>query len=340
MTPEHVRLLFEYDAWANRRILDACATLTPEQFTRDLSSSFPSIRDTLVHITMGQWFWHERWQGRSPAAVPAIEALPDVAAVRERWEKIETTVTAFVTTRTAEDLECVLHYRTTESHPNSQPLWQTLQHLVNHGSYHRGQVTTMLRQSGASAVATDLIAFYRERNGGRSAEPLDPSTMRLLYDYNSWANRRMLEACATLSGELFTRDLRSSFASVRDTAAHIYGAEWLWLERFHGRSPTALPTPADFPELATLRHRWAELERNLLGYVAALSSADLAKVYEFRTTRGVVYPSALWQALQHVANHGSYHRGQVATMLRQLGAKPNYTDLIYFFRERAGQALD
>lgn len=340
MNAEHFRRLYDFNSWANHRILDACGTLTDEQFTRDLGSSYRSVRDTLVHIMGGERFWLERFRGRSPSAVPSIEPLPDLASVRERWAGVERELQEFVTTRSAEDLERVLHYRTTEGNPNSQPLWQMMQHLVNHSSYHRGQVTTMLRQLGVAPVATDLILYYREHDGKAFGAAIGPETLRLLYEYNAWANHRTLGSCAALTNEQFTRDLSSSFHSVRDTVAHIFGAEWLWLERFHGRSPTGLPPGTGFPDLASVRTRWAELEHNLMSFVAGLAAEDLARVYEFRTTKGVVYPNTLWQALQHVVNHGSYHRGQVATMLRQLGAKPNYTDLIYFYRERAGQALD
>ncbi len=340
MNAEHFRRLYDYNSWANRRTLESCAALSVEQFTRDLGSGFPSIRDTVVHIMAGEWFWHERWHGRSPASVPAIKPYPDVSAVRDAWKQIEATALGFVNSRTKEDLARVVHYRTTEGNPNSQPLWQMFQHLANHGTYHRGQVTAMLRQLGAAPMATDLIAYYRDHNGKALGGALDLETLRMLHDYNSWANRRTLESCAALPAEQFTRNLRSSFPSVRDTVAHIYGAEWLWFERFQGKMPTGLPAGSEFADLAGLRARWAELERKFAAYVSGLSAADLARVYEFRTTKGVVYPSALWQALQHVANHGTYHRGQVSTMLRQLGSKPNYTDLIYFYRERAGQPLD
>ena len=76
MTPEEIRTLFAYDAWANGRTLDACAALTPEQFTRDLGSSFRSVRDTLAHILGAQWIWLERFHGRSPTALPKPEQLP------------------------------------------------------------------------------------------------------------------------------------------------------------------------------------------------------------------------------------------------------------------------
>jgi uncharacterized damage-inducible protein DinB len=160
---------------------------------------------------------------------------------------------------------------------------------------------------------------------------------RSLYDYNSWANHRMLDSCSTLNGEQFTRDLGSSFRSVRDTLAHIYGAEWLWFERWHARIPMALPSPADFPDLQTLRERWAEHERNLDTYIASLTPSELQRIIKYKNTQGVPFEGPIWPMLQHVVNHSSYHRGQIATLLRQLGAKPVATDLIVFYRERAAQ---
>jgi len=161
---------------------------------------------------------------------------------------------------------------------------------------------------------------------------------RLLYDFNAWANRRTLDACAPLTPEQFTRDLGSSFASVRDTLAHIYGAEWIWFERWHGRTPAALPSAADFPDFESVQRRLTDMDRNLVDYVASLTQDDLQRVVQFRTLAGVMYAQPLGPCLQHVANHGTYHRGQIATMLRQLGSKATSTDLIAFYRERAAQA--
>jgi len=161
---------------------------------------------------------------------------------------------------------------------------------------------------------------------------------RTLYDYNSWANHRTLDACAALTPEQFTRDLGSSFRSVRDTLAHIYGAEWIWLERWHGRVPAGLPSAADFPDLDTVRRRFAEIDRNLVDYAASLTADDLDRAIEYKTMAGARQTQPLRHMLQHVANHSTYHRGQVTTLLRQLGAKATGTDLITFYRERAAQA--
>ncbi|HEY1866278.1 MAG TPA: DinB family protein [Candidatus Acidoferrales bacterium] len=164
MTPEQIQALFVYDSWAHELTLDACAALTPEEFTRDLASSFRSIRDTLVHISGAQWIWLERINGRSPAALPAPDTCSDLMAVRAHWNEVHGNLLAFINGASATDLERVLEYR----NPRGQyrtPIWQILMQLVNHGSYHRGQVTTMLRQLGATPVSTDLIGFYRQQAG-------------------------------------------------------------------------------------------------------------------------------------------------------------------------------
>ena len=166
---------------------------------------------------------------------------------------------------------------------------------------------------------------------------MTPEECRLLFAYDSWANRRSLDACAALTPEQFTRDLGSSFRSVRDTLAHILGAQWIWLERFHGRT-ASLPKPDLFPDLTALRARWSEVERDLTAYVNGLSVADLERSFDYRDLKGNPQRSVLWQTLQHLGNHGTYHRGQVTTLLRQVGATPVGTDMIGFFRERAAQA--
>src|SRR5262249_15664504 len=164
---------------------------------------------------------------------------------------------------------------------------------------------------------------------------MSPTEIQLLYDYNAWANRRSLAAAETLTLEQFTKPLGSSFSSVRDTLAHIYGAEWVWLERFQGRSPSALPDVTQFQDLVSLRGRWFEHEVRLLAFVRGVTQSDLDCEMEYKTLKFGVYRNPLWQSMQHLINHGTYHRGQVTIMLRQLGAQPILTDLMHFYRDRS-----
>jgi uncharacterized damage-inducible protein DinB len=164
---------------------------------------------------------------------------------------------------------------------------------------------------------------------------MTPEEMRVLYDYNAWANHRALDAASALTNEQFVKPMGSSFGSVRDTLAHICGAEWIWLERFQGRSPASLPDAAECGDVPSLRAKWAEQEKRLLAFVGTLQQEDLHRMLEYKTLRFGVYKNPLWQSMQHVVNHGTYHRGQVTTLLRQHGAQPLLTDLMHFYRERA-----
>ena len=167
-----------------------------------------------------------------------------------------------------------------------------------------------------------------------------PELIRFLFQYNAWADRRLVDACGALTNEQFTRNLGSSFSSVRDTLAHIFAAEWLWFERWRGRSPVGLLHADVYANLGGLRKSWAGLEGELLGFVNGLSPTDLVRLHDYRTTKGAPSTNPLWQMLQHVVNHGTYHRGQVATMLRQLGAQPRATDLLCYLDVLAGQPED
>jgi uncharacterized damage-inducible protein DinB len=163
VTLELLRLLFLYNQWADRRIVDACSALTNEQFTRDLGSSFRSVRDTLVHLYGAEWVWNERIEGRSPTSLVAGTGFPDLASVRTKLEEMDNFYIEYVSRLTPQDLERVIHYKSFAGDEFSNPLWQTLHQLTNHASYHRGQIITLLRQLGAKPVTTDLIAYYRER---------------------------------------------------------------------------------------------------------------------------------------------------------------------------------
>ena len=159
--------------------------------------------------------------------------------------------------------------------------------------------------------------------------------LNTLVDYHYWARDRLLAALDPLTSEQFTRDLGSSFRSIRDTVAHLHAAEWAWHARWIGQSPTAL-LPADrFPDVASARQAWIELEGKVRGFIAALGEQGVGKVFDYTLINGAAGSSPFWQMLQHVVNHASYHRGQVTTMLRQVGAPPaKPMDLIAFYRTR------
>jgi uncharacterized damage-inducible protein DinB len=167
---------------------------------------------------------------------------------------------------------------------------------------------------------------------------MKPVEIRELLAFNAWANHKILAASETLTSEQFTRSMGSSFGSVRDTLAHIWAVEWVWLERVQGRSPASFPDTRDFTDLASLRPRWAEVEERWLEYASRLDQSALDEEIEYKTLSFGPSLNSRWQMMQHVVNHGTYHRGQVTTLLRQLDAKSVGTDLITFYRERKAAA--
>jgi uncharacterized damage-inducible protein DinB len=149
-----------------------------------------------------------------------------------------------------------------------------------------------------------------------------------LIDYNYWARDRQLQACASLSPEQFLRPLGASFPSVRDSLAHLVTVEWLWLERWRGRSAPALPAAEEFPTLAAVSERWSEVEREMRSFLGGLTEEALERPFTYVNFRGETWTYLLWRAIFHVLNHQSYHRSQVTTQLRLLGVQPPPVDFL------------
>ena len=152
--------------------------------------------------------------------------------------------------------------------------------------------------------------------------------IRGLYDYHRWANRRLFEVAANL-GDPVTRDMGKhwSVPTVKGMFAHIYGADFIWLSRWKGSSPGRLPGDADFATLADLRARWDDLETEQRAFVHGLAEADLARPVTYKNTRGDQFSAPLGPLLQHVANHATHHRSELATMVTLISGPPPDTGI-------------
>lgn len=156
---------------------------------------------------------------------------------------------------------------------------------------------------------------------------------RHLVAYGSWANALVLTAAERLSGQQLGAFAASSFPSVGGTLAHIVGAEWIWLHRWLGESPTVLPAWVLKPNLAELKTQLALVEAERRSFLVSLPDTGLDRVVSYRSLAGQAYTDPLASLVRHVVNHSTYHRGQVATQLRQLGLTPPNTDLITYLRQ-------
>lgn len=218
--------------------------------------------------------------------------------------------------------------------------------LVRWGAEHLSPEFTPARFAAINAVAwpamlaATIVAIRRPRlpTPCTPATSMNVADLRHLFAYGHWASARLLAAGEALPEADWSRDLGSSFPSVRDTLAHLIGAEWVWLRRWEGHSPDAPPGWTRAASPATLRDALGEVAEDRERFLAGLRDADLARTVRFRFLSGGEDSGALGDLMLHVANHSTHHRGQVVTLLRQLGAAPPSTDLFVFDRERRPSA--
>ena len=160
MTKKEMVVLLKYDAWATDHQLAVIRNLSDAQYEKDLGSSHRGIQGTITHMYGAERVWLSRWTGKGPNAMP--EGILARTGLHERWTVLHREMMEYGESLTDEKLLLSFAYRDLKGNPYAQPLWQQLQHVANHSTYHRGQITTMLRQLGMTPVPTDLIAYYRQ----------------------------------------------------------------------------------------------------------------------------------------------------------------------------------
>lgn len=164
---------------------------------------------------------------------------------------------------------------------------------------------------------------------------MQTAELQTLFDYNYWANERILQAAANVSDAQFVAPAVQSHASLRGTLVHTLTAEWMWRVRCQeGLSPAVHLSEEDFPTLGALRSRWEMEEDTMRTYLAGLEDDAPARVVEYVTTGGTAYAQPLWQILLHLVNHGTQTRSEAAMLLTEYGHSPGDLDLILFLRQQ------
>jgi uncharacterized damage-inducible protein DinB len=186
-------------------------------------------------------------------------------------------------------------------------------------------------------IATSVELGKTRREGARDKVPrVTPAEARALFAFDRWANARLIAAASTLPRDLLERDLGVSYRSIFGTLRHILWGDWLWLRRWPDRK-RADSDPLACQDLAELQARWSEIESEQREFVERVTPALLERRITYENPPGTPWIYSLEQMMQHVVNHSTYHRGQVAGMLRQLGVAPPPTDYLVYFDELAAQ---
>ncbi|PYM60981.1 MAG: hypothetical protein DMD79_14265 [Candidatus Rokuibacteriota bacterium] len=164
MNTRDIQLLYEYNLWCNARILGTAAQLTDEQFLAPGQFPHGGLRGTLIHALFAEWAWRMRWQGTPPDYHYRLkpEEFPTFAALQTRWMEEDTLLMAFVEGLTDKKLKSELEYTSTEGGRHKRVLWETMAHLVNHGTQHRTEAAAMLTGFGHSPGDIDLIVYLNE----------------------------------------------------------------------------------------------------------------------------------------------------------------------------------
>jgi len=157
--------------------------------------------------------------------------------------------------------------------------------------------------------------------------------VRTLYRYNEWANARVVEATDRLRAEQLSAPGDAGHGSVRETLVHIMAAQWIWLARWNGTSPTSMLSAADFPDLASIRRRWEQIDGDTRRFVTTQTEEDLSRVVAYHNSRGVRWAYPLWQQVIHQVNHATQHRSEIAATLTHFGQSPGDLDLLVFVDE-------
>ena len=166
---------------------------------------------------------------------------------------------------------------------------------------------------------------------------MDLSDIKNLFDYTEWANDLAIDAANKLPDEYLRRDVGISHRSIFGTLVHMAGAEWIWLERWNGRSPAKADawsrwSTESCTDLADLKDRWTNLINDRARFVAEVDETTLASDLSFKLLNGDPSSMPLIHQMQHVVNHATMHRGQIVGMIRQLGVEPPATDLLFYLR--------
>ncbi|MBI9049187.1 MAG: DinB family protein [Anaerolineaceae bacterium] len=150
-----------------------------------------------------------------------------------------------------------------------------------------------------------------------------------LYQFNNWANKRILDGCAKLTPEQYHEPSLGNFGSVHATLVHILAVQWLWLQRWQGQSLSSFFEPDDFADLAALRNHWQKVEGETQAFIGTCSNPTLAKISSYRNFNNEEWSYPLWQMMLHQANHATQHRSEIALLLTEWGHSPGMMDFLY-----------
>ena len=150
------------------------------------------------------------------------------------------------------------------------------------------------------------------------------------FEYSLWASLKVLETAEKLSIDAIEKDRGNSFGGILDTLTHIFLADRVWFKRFSGDPHFAFALPGDSFDLAKLKSEWPQVMNEFTAWIRAQQDSKFEERLFWRNIKGEDKDELMYKILLHIVNHGTYHRGQVITMVKQAGGEVASTDLVYY----------
>ncbi len=151
-----------------------------------------------------------------------------------------------------------------------------------------------------------------------------------LFEYSLWASLKVLEAAEKLPVEAIMKDRGNSFGGILGTLTHIFQADRVWFKRFNGDPHFTLAQAGDSFDLAELKAQWPQVMNEFATWIRAQEESRFEERLFWRNVKGEDKDELMYKILLHIVNHGTYHRGQVITMIKQAGGEVVSTDLVYY----------
>ncbi len=162
-TSEHMRDLFDFLRWGDVQMLDAASGLADEEYYKERNISAGSLHKLLVHTMAAESAWLLRWEGKRVDRLEDHEQYPTRQALAIRWPIVHLALSQFLDNQTAQSLAKPLTFQAPTGEIVTAPLGEFLFHVVDHGSYHRGQLNTMIKQASGKPVTLGYRNFLASR---------------------------------------------------------------------------------------------------------------------------------------------------------------------------------
>ena len=338
MHPEHIKLYYHYNQWANERILEAAEKLGAEQLRQANDLGWGSLLGGLAHTffptpkSAGSIFsstWNRPGEpslGMRPISRPCASCGgASRTSCGAAWTACRRAICGARIPASGGERE--YHWA----------LWQALFHVVNHGTQHRSECAALLTGFGHSPGDLDFSQFLYERYGRSDFARAEDETVArddicLLFRYNDWANDRVLDVAERLTPEQLREAKDLGWGSLRGTLTHLMDAEIAWRELLSKGVFVDHLQPEAFADVAAIRQRWLAERAAFWRYLESLSDEDFLGVLSYEA-EGETRHRLLWQCLAHLVNHGTQHRAECAAILTGFGHSPGNLDFTMYLSE-------